>query len=332
MDLALYYPNMGYYQTDSVKMGCSGDYVTVPELICLFGKLLGRQIEEMWELMNRPALTIIEYGAGSGKLCADILAYLEKNKSLFEQLNYIIIEQNEYLVLREKKLLHTTNKVSWYKSIDDISFEYACVIANEVLDNFPVHRIKREKNWLEIFVDHVNGNFTEVERPCNPSLIEHLLHIPALPSSFETEINCRAKEWIREVARKMDKGFSIIIDYGYIFAELTHAAYQNGTVLSFSCQRVSKKFYEQPGKQDITAQVNFSILKQWALQSGMQSCGLTLQSHFLHCLGLVQELRHYKDNFYPLVINLSRQFKVLILKKGLSHCSLTGMQFASDYF
>ena len=103
MEMALYYPSLGYYNSDRNKIGKQGDYYTSPVLTSLFGELIGKQIEEMWALLDKKPFTIVEYGAGTGALCNDILRYLQNNPPLYDELKYCIIEKSEAL-RREKEL------------------------------------------------------------------------------------------------------------------------------------------------------------------------------------------------------------------------------------
>lgn len=331
MEMALYYPGLGYYNSPAVKIGKSGDYYTMPELTNVFGQLLGKQLEEMWLLLDRPVFTIIEYGAGPGKLCNDILTYLRYNRQLYDKLRYCIIERSEYM--RNVERQSCDEKVEWFSSVGEVSFECGCVIANEVLDNFAVHRVVMKEELCEIFIDHRQGKFVELCMPSSPELKNYLEQLGVtLDEGCQIEINLQALQWLREVSSSLHKGFVITIDYGYTSPDVYKPAYRNGSVNSFTKQQVSDDLYTVAGGKDITAQVNFSALKYWGERSGLKSCGLTLQSHFLHCLGLVQALKNYNARFYPLVLDMSKRFRVLIMQKALGNPVLTGMQFASREF
>ncbi len=331
MEMALYYPGLGYYSSRGNKIGKGGDYFTMPELTCLFGYLLGRQVEEMWALLEQPSFTIIEYGAGRGKLCSDMLAYLKGNEPLYEKLRYCIIEKSGYMIDAQKKLLG--EKVEWYNSISEISYGYGCIIANEVLDNFAVHRVIKQGDLYEIFIGYEAGRFVELTVPASQELKDYLCQLGIiLGEGCQTEINLEAVQWIRDIAGSLNKGFVIAIDYGYVSSDLCKPAYRDGSLISFTKQQASTDIYQTIGERDITAQVNFSAVKYWGEKFLLQNCGLTLQSYFLHSLGLVEALKKYSIPFYPLVLNTTGKFKVLIMQKGLDKPLLTGMQFASLLF
>src|SRR5258706_12704529 len=100
MEMCLYYPELGYYASAQDKTGKKGDYYTSADLGPAFGIMIGRQLEEMWSILGKKAFSIVEYGAGAGFLCYDILDHLKRNKQLYNELNYCIIEKSP--AMREK--------------------------------------------------------------------------------------------------------------------------------------------------------------------------------------------------------------------------------------
>lgn len=326
MEMALYYPRLGYYSSTKPKIGKQGDYYTTPELTVLLGKLLAKQLEEMWQVLDKAPFTIVEFGAGNGKLCADLLACIKNNHEMYRSLRYCIIEKSFALQQIQKERL--PEKVSWYQSIDEVQFSNGCVIANEVLDNFAVHRVIQKKELMEIFVD-VDTHFKEILRPAAAPIKDYFEQLQVqLPESCQAEVNLQAIQWLGEVSATIKKGFVITIDYGTTSELLYNKAATSGTLRCFHRQEVNEKWFERIGEQDITAHVNFSALLYWGNQFGLQSCGYTLQSHFLHSLGLVPLLQKSNLQFYPLMIDTAVKFKVLIQQKGLLHPLLSGMRIS----
>src|SRR3970040_1230612 len=105
MEMALYYPELGYYNSKKDKIGSEGDFYTSANLTAAFGAMIGRQIEEMWLNLEKKPFTIVEYGAGTGLLCHDILDYLKNNNFLYDNLNYCIIEKSSNMREIQKKYL-----------------------------------------------------------------------------------------------------------------------------------------------------------------------------------------------------------------------------------
>lgn len=339
MDTALYYPSIGYYNSTTNKIGRNGDFYTSPVLSSLFGEMIGKQIEEMWLLLDKKPFTIVEYGAGTGALCFDILNYLKNNGALFQKLNYCIIEKSESMKVMQKKLL--PEKVKWYDSIPEIGKINGCVLSNEVLDNFPVHRVVMKEELMEIFIDYEN-NFIEVLNPANEEIKKYLneqnIH---LPKDYCTEINLQALDWIKEIADNLDRGFVLTIDYGFPANELYNEKRNSGTLICYKGQEINSSFYSDIGKQDITAHVNFTALNIWGEKAGLQCLGFTTQANFLRSLGLMNLLRKLetenKDQnmsdilfqINQLLMSMGNKFKVLIQQKGVKSKMLSGLQFAN---
>jgi SAM-dependent MidA family methyltransferase len=336
MEMALYYPSLGYYNSGKSKIGKEGDFYTSPIVSTLFGELIGKQIEEMWMALDKKPSTIVEYGAGTGSLCADILRCLQNNPTLYEQLSYCIVEKGE--ALRKKQQSRLPEKVSWYNSISEIGPVNGCVLSNELLDNFAVHRVKMEKELMEIYVDYNNG-FCEVLRPASRELKNYLneQHIE-LPYGYVTEINLEAIEWIKEISESLEKGFVLTIDYGYAAEELYNPKRNTGTIVCYKNHQVNTSFYTDIGSQDITAHVNFSALSHWGKKAGLECSGFTTQANFLRSLGLMNylrnfELRDQENNraaiwqIQKLLMDMGTKFKVLIQQKNVKSLMLTGIQF-----
>jgi len=157
MEMALYYPDLGYYSIGKDRTGSKGDFYTSPVLTSVFGEMIGKQLEEMWQILGKKEFVIVEYGAGSGFLCHDILKYLKNNEQLFHGLRYCIIEKNPVM---QKKILpkELQEKISWYHSISDIGDFTGCVLSNELLDNFPVHLVVMQEELKEIKIDTLKKN------------------------------------------------------------------------------------------------------------------------------------------------------------------------------
>ncbi len=340
MEMALYYPEKGYYTSEQNKIGKTGDFYTSSNLTPAFGAMIARQIEEMWDLSGRKDFTIVEYGAGTGVLCHDILNYLQNNNELYEQLNYCIIEKSP--VMREKQKVHLHQKVSWFDSIRDIPEITGCILSNELLDNFAVHQVVMQDELMEVFVDYKH-NFVELLKPAKKALTDYLSELNVvLPKGFRTEINLEAIEWIKEIAASLKKGYVITIDYGYPSQELYSERRSSGTLVCYNKHTINDNPYNNIGEQDITSHVNFSALSHFGFTYGLEHCGLTSQAGFLLALGFKEYLRKVldeelgqdimsmvkKESFltHTLLMDMGLKFKVLIQQKGISNKELSGLK------
>lgn len=339
MDMCLYYPGLGYYISDREKVGTGGDFYTTGNLTSSFGAIVARQMEEMWHLMGKKDFTIVEYGAGMGFLCHDIINYLKSDPDLYHNLRYCIIEKSPFMQQKEKE--HLSEKVSWYDTINDIPGQIDCVFSNEVVDNFPVHQVVMERQLMEVFVDY-NSGFTEVLRPASQEVNMYFNALGVtLPEGYRTEVNLDAIAWIKNIAQCIQTGFVITIDYGDFSEKLYKPHRSRGTVVSYNKHKVSENIYSNPGEQDITAHVNFSALSHWGSMEGLVNCGLTPQACFLVSLGFHEHIREMdvqqgKDMLqiarelafinHTLLFEMGNKFKVLIQSKGLPDVTLSGLK------
>ncbi|HEX6848979.1 MAG TPA: SAM-dependent methyltransferase [Chitinophagaceae bacterium] len=344
MEMALYYPGLGYYTSSPDRIGKQGDYYTSPYLTNVFGNVIAKQLEEMWLLTGRNEFTIVEYGAGMGSLCIDILKQLQSNQDFFRSLRYCIIEKSEAMRRKEKTIIDDNmlnEKTAWYNSIEEIPSFTGCVLANEVLDNFSVHKvIMKERELKEVFVDYDN-DFIEILKPARDELKGYFTTLGIeLPDDFCAEVNLEAIDWIKKVSASLEKGFVLTIDYGYPSAELYQTHHRLGTIVCYHQHTVNDLPYNNVGQQDITAHVNFSALKLWGAKHGLHNCGFTNQSQFLLGLGLTEHLRKLevreKNSFdvrekllmvHTMLMSMGKKFKVLIQQKGLNKPLLSGLQF-----
>lgn len=342
MEMALYYPELGYYNSPQDKVGANGDFYTSPNVSGDFGAMIGRQIEEMWEILEKKPFKIVEYGAGTGLLCHDILEYLKNNIPLYDNLNYCIIEKSASMREIEKK--HLLEKVSWHTSIKDIPKINGCVLSNELVDNFSVHQVIMEDQLMEIFVDYQNG-FKEVFEPAKKELTDYFETLAVqLPKGFRTEVNLEAQSWIKEVAQSLRKGYMITIDYGCLSSELYSNRRSCGTLLCYNKHHKNDNPYQFIGEQDITSHTNFSALCHWGSEYGMDYSGMVEQANFLLALGIkehqnialiknqhnLQLAAHEALMNYRLLVDMGMKFKVLIQQKGILFQPLMGLKFLNS--
>ena len=339
MEMALYYPDYGYYTSCENRIGKHGDYYTSPCITSLFGQMLARQIEEIWHLLKPQKFFIVEYGAGRGLLCMDIINELKNNESLYNCFQYCIIEKRP---VPANQISLMNDRISWHQSINEIGEFTGCILSNELIDNFPVHQVVMENELTEVFVDYKNG-FVEQLYPASEPLKTYLKELEiVLPKGFRTEINLKAVEWITEITAALNKGFVITIDYGFPSAELYSSKRSAGTLVCYHKHCINFCPYINIGEQDITTHVNFSALKYWGLKNELNPCGFTNQSSFLLSLGLCDQLRKTEramngqtaDDLQKawllqkFLMDMGQKFKVLIQNKQMEYSHLSGLQFS----
>jgi SAM-dependent MidA family methyltransferase len=337
MEMALYHPTEGYYTSTAERIGLQGDFYTSAYVTSLFGKLIARQLEEMWQILGNEEFTIIEFGAGSGLLCNDILQQIKENAEFYHAVKYCIIEKSDAMRKKQEALL--AGKVRWFNTVDEIGRVRGCIISNEVVDNFAVHQVLMLDQLYEVFVGYKNG-FVEVLLPASKALTGYLDELKvSLPNGFRTEINLEAVNWITEIARVLDKGFVLTIDYGFPSVELYSDRRRFGTIVCYHKHKVNFSPYENIGHQDITTHINFSALQHWGTKAGLEFTGFTNQAYFLMGLGLTSQLARMErgvENEGPdrslrlqtFLSDMGRKMKVLVQQKNVGRVPLSGLQFS----
>jgi len=348
MDAALYHPQHGYYRSRRVKMGREGDYLTSPEVSPIFGVLLGRQLREMWQAMGEPRrFDVVEAGAGTGRLCGDILRWARSHApDLRGALAYTIVEVSEGQAERQRETLAEEGRdVHWCAELPD-AIE-GCLLSNELLDSFPVHRMSVRKGaLLEVFVGWDGVRFVEELRPpSTPELETYFSRLGLLPGEgCSAEVNLAALEWIQQASRALRSGFLLTLDYGYQAPELYAPWRRDGTLLCFHSHNAAADPYARLGRQDITSHVDFTSLRRAGEASGLHTLGLVSQSEFLTNLGIAEAMAPPGEGDVDLEEYYARRravselidpaalgrIRVLVQAKGVRKPRLTGLLGGSN--
>ena len=296
METALYEPGLGYYVNGRRKFGESGDFVTAPEVSPVFSRCLARQIAEC--LKNLGDGCVLEVGAGSGRMAAEILAELEAFGVLPQR--YLILELSPSLQRLQYETLdrdvpHLCSRVEWLSQLPAEGFR-GVLVGNELLDAMPVHRFRRSAGaWQELAVAVDNGSLVDHWSALQSAGMEQALATiwpdpGEVIDGYSSELNMRLAPWLRAVAESMTAGYVILIDYGYAQREYYHVERSQGTLICHFRHRAYTDPYLLPGLADMTANVDFSALARAALAQGFELCGYTTQVHFLIDNGLEQML------------------------------------------
>lgn len=341
MSEALYAPGLGYYSGGSRKFGPGGDFITAPELTPLFGQALAAQIEQ---IMALSAPHIIEAGAGTGLLAADVLLELERRGHLPE--HYDILEVSAELRERQfdtlsAKAPHLAARVRWLDSLPE-HFSGA-LVANEVLDVMPVHLVAwRPEGIFERGVSlGVDGSFAWADRPVSGRLAEAAAALDiALPSESEyvSELNLAGRAWVGEWAARLERGAMILIDYGYPRAEYYLESRSTGTLLCYYRHHAHGDPFLWPGLNDITAFVDFTAVAEAGFNGGLDVLGYVDQANFLFNCGVLDCLSRRGPEHTPDYIRAAKAvqrltgphemgelFKVIGLGRGIEQ-TLLGFQ------
>ena len=312
MDMALYYPGLGYYSSGVTKFGEQGDFITAPETSDLFGYCLARQCDEFINGEN----DILEFGAGTGILATQILFELGRLDNLPNK--YYILELSAELRYRQKQTIgkvlpEIIDRVIWLDSLpSDFS---GVVIANEVLDAIPAKRlICLDGNFYELVVNWDNDKF--VWKVAESVFTNDKALLPNnTVNEYKTEVNYRAMAWIDSLYKSMNECLVLLIDYGMDRSEYFHPQRDEGTLRCYHKHKASDNPFANIGEQDITTSVNFSDIAHQALESGFEVAGYATQAMFLISLGIDNYLS--KEDNENERIKLAQQVKQLVLPNAM---------------
>lgn len=293
MELALYAPGLGYYSAGARKFGAAGDFVTAPEMSAFFGRALARQAAQVMEA-SQPLL--LEVGAGSGRLAADLLLELEALGSLPER--YEILDLSADLRERQQATLaaatpHLLSRVHWLDRLPE-AFS-GVVVANELLDAMPAHVVAwREDGIFERGVGFLEtGGLAWHERPATGALLAAAGEIGSqcsLPPGYESEISLAARAWAAEWGHRLQCGALLLIDYGFPRREFYHQQRGRGTLMCHYRHHSHPDPFHLPGLQDVTVHVDFTAIIAAADAAGLDLLGYTSQGRFLLNCGILDLL------------------------------------------
>lgn len=322
MHEVLYAPGLGYYSAGATKFGPDGDFTTAPEISSLFGHVLARQcvtvLAEVRE--NHGQASILEFGAGSGKLAADVLTRLSELESLPD--SYRILEVSADLRERQEAYIKSAvpalaSRVTW---LDDLPKEHhGVILANEVLDALPVERfIRRADHVAQLCVSVENDQFTVVEREAPAPLVAAVEEIEqdlgqSLPDAYVSDVNLAAAAWVADIASSLQHGMAFLFDYGVSRHEYYAPDRGDGWLRCHFRHHAHADALILPGIQDITSWVDFSAVASAAIDSGLSIAGYVSQAHFLLNGGLADELADFTELAPAAQLQLSAQVKLLTL-------------------
>lgn len=300
MSAALYDPEEGYYcRRDLARWGISGDYRTSPERSPLFAATFARYFVRLYENLGAPARwTIVEAGAGAGHFASGVLETLRRDyPEIFAATRYVIDEASSDATERARASLASFKERVEFQRLSKkrAPLGEAIIFANELLDAFPVHRVKmREGQLLELCVGcDAAGNFVWIERPpSTPRLAAYLERLQIkLAEGQIAELNLEAADWTAQVAAILRSGFLITVDYGAEADELYNFdARPTGTLRAFRHHQFADDVLAHPGEQDLTTTVDWSSIKNAGAGAGLKTVLFERQDRFLLQAGLLEEL------------------------------------------
>jgi SAM-dependent MidA family methyltransferase len=342
MERALYDPADGYYATAAQRSGRAGDFYTSVDVGPLFGELLAEFVARRWQAWRSAAregepFALVEAGAGNGRLARDLLdALATDHPACYAAARLHLVERSAAARAQHVTTLgpHAARLASSGPGLP--AGASGVLIANELLDAFPAHRVRMTPGGLrEVLVGERDGHLALVDGPpASPALGAYFEALGlSLREGAIADISPAAVDWVRDAAASLARGAMLLIDYGHEAAELFAGHHAGGTLVSFSRHQLDPTpsgaapdrpaWLEAPGTRDLTTHVDFTSVTRAAERGGWRRESLQEQSRLLIGLGLGDRLVHSTG---PSTADLKRRLaaKALALPAGLgaSHRAL----------
>jgi SAM-dependent MidA family methyltransferase len=344
MELALLAPSVGYYQRTANLLGKQGDFVTAPEISPLLSHCLARYCEPILKALSPDSSVIMEIGAGTGRMAADLLLALERLKRLPGR--YVIVEVSAVLRQQQQVNLqqwvpHLMDRIEYRTQLPTEPIE-GIILANEVMDALPVHRFELSNGRIyERYVAWNDSQFVWQSGEPSKERLGHRLqqiqrHYLQSVEYYCSEVRLSLEAWFASLQACLLKGYMILIDYGMSTREYYHPQRSSGTLRCY----YQHHYYTDPlarvGLQDITSDVDFSQVGHLAVQSGLQLEAFVSQAAFLLATGVLtcdelcynsESYLEVKGQIHQLISpgEMGESCKVLILGRGLP-CDLLSLE------
>jgi SAM-dependent MidA family methyltransferase len=340
MEAALYDPQHGYYTR--AEATARRDYFTSVDVSGIFGRLIARQLHEMWRRLGAPReFHLLEAGAGVGNLARSILdALAALFPDFYEAQRYLAVERSQTLRRAQVATLARHSARGKFSSAPELpeSIPAGVIFSNEFFDALPVHRVigtgDAAAPLRELYVGHGANGFFEESRPLsNPALgVYFERHGIKLAPEQQAEVNLKACTWIREAGKRLGRGFVLTIDYGYEATELFSERHMRGTMLAYERHRASERYFRAPGEQDLTSHVDFTAIDRAGQRGGLARTGYTTQANFLLQLAHASKMADLEAadlsdaeqakarNAFKTLVHpegMGETFKVLVQHKGI---------------
>ena len=289
MEAALYAPGLGYYAAGAAKFGAAGDFVTAPEITPLFGRTLAHAIAPV---LAATGGEVLELGAGSGRLAADLLGELARLGTL--PARYAILEVSADLRERQRQTIarecpELAARVQWLDALPECVS--GVILGNEVLDALPVELVHWTEDGPQVRgVVRAGDGFGWADRPIDDPVLRARAEALDLAPGYVSEINLAADALIASLGRTLAHGLILMIDYGFGEAETYHPQRHMGTLRVHYRHHALDDPFHLPGLADLTAHVDFSAVARAGAAAGLELAGYTGQAAFLLDSGLTELL------------------------------------------
>jgi len=344
MRACLYHPEFGYYTRADAKR--ASDYVTSVDIHPIFGRMIARQLAEMWREMGAPAeFWLVEGGAGTGRLAGHVLDFIVRElPDFYATQRYYAVEISAARRAEHAAAIGVHIGAGRAQSLAELPQEIpiGVIFSNELLDAMPVHRVVGIGGELrEIYVTRDGDRLRDISGPLSTLALAEYFREQSieLAEGQVAEAGLEAERWIEDAGTRLGRGFVLTVDYGHEAREIYDESRSRGTLLAYERHRTTEGWLRAPGEQDLTAHVNFTALEFAGRRAGLEPAGFVSQSQFLLALAGANQLTDFEDAsaseveryrtslaFQTLVHpdGMGEAFRVFVQKKGITGARLSG--------
>jgi SAM-dependent MidA family methyltransferase len=340
MMLCLYHPEYGYYRTGSSRVGREGDFYTSSHIGEWMGEQLASELSRLageW-FPDSDVVEVLDWGGGTGRLSRQMLdtwqraiESAEGKETNAERFVLTIVEGNPEHRRMAREGLADYIKAGKARVVDNDEGENlplrdrpAIIVANELLDAFPVHRLTvragRLLEWGVACKEEGRGLVPCLMEPSKPRLIEWITEEGINLTDNQTfELNLDAADWVAKLAGLVERAMFVFVDYGDETEELISPHRMEGTFLCYYQHQTNNDPFRMPGEQDMTSHVNFSHIRRSAERAGLRELWYGTQKTFLVESGILEKLSAHAitDPFHP-TVRRNRAIRQLLLSDGMS--------------
>ncbi len=283
MELALYHPRHGFYTRGGGPWGARRDYVTSVDAGPVFASLMLQLFRAFWQALGEPGeYLLVDAGGGDGRFASSVEEEARNDPDSFSSALRPVLADR--CAAGAESVLP---QITFPPAAGHPPLGPCCVFANELLDALPVHLVRMAGGRLEeaLVTGRAGSLAFDWSEPGGPELASYFESLGiTLAEGRQAAVNLEAERWIREAARGIETGHLVIVDYGYPAPVLFSPETAADPVRTYRGGREGGGLLEGPGRQDITAMVDFSSLTRWAVEAGFTLHCLTDQYRLLQRL------------------------------------------------
>ena len=282
----LYDKKFGYYSS-KIPFGEKGDFITSPKISNMFSEMIAIWFVACWESFGKPKnFNIVELGPGDGTLSKTLLETFKRFPDFNSIKKLFLYEESEYLKKIQKKKVD--GDVEWINNFKKIKKGPVVFFGNEFFDAIPIKQFKKDKNSFteKNYTLDKNHKIKQIFKKASASNVKILKSYKTLRKLKFIEFPKLGFEELEKIVKKINKlkGCILLIDYGYLIPS-------NQDTLQSVMKHKKNNILSNLGKADVTAHVNFSLLKEFFSKNNLKIKNLITQKVFLENMGILERAK-----------------------------------------